>query len=188
MNEIFGAGGFTSRLVKRIRSDEGLAYSAGSVFTIEPFRPGQFYMLFQSKNSTVALASKIALEELARIRDEPVSDEELKIAKQSLVETFPRRFESPRAVVRVYAQDTFQGRPHEYWQKWRDRIRAVTAEDVQRVAKRYLDPDGLVFLVVGPWEQIAPGDADHRADMNLFFGGKVTDLPQLDPLSLEPVP
>lgn len=188
MNEILGAGGFTSRLVKRIRSDEGLAYSAGSVFTIEPFRPGQFYMLFQSKNPTVALASKIAIEELGRIRDEPVSDAELQLAKQSLIETFPRRFESPRAVVGVYTQDTFQGRPHEYWQKWRDRVRAVTAADVQRVAREHLHPDGLVFLVVGPWEQIVGGDADQRANMKDLFEGQVTHLPQRDPLTLEPRP
>jgi predicted Zn-dependent peptidase len=77
MNEILGGGGFTSRLVKRIRSDEGLAYSAYSQFGIDSWWPGVFSMGYQSKSSTVALAAKIALEELDRIRTEKVSAEEL---------------------------------------------------------------------------------------------------------------
>lgn len=188
MTEILGSGGFTSRITKRVRSDEGLAYSAGSVFTIDPFWPGQFRVFFQSKNPTVALAAKIALEEIRRIQDEPVSAEELQLAKQGLIESFPRRFESPSRIVGTYAEDEYLGRPHEYWQLWRERVRAVTAEDVQRVAQRHLRPDQLIFLVVGKWDEIAPGDADRRASMKEFFGGEVEHLPLRDPLTMQPLP
>lgn len=65
-------------------------------------------------------------------------------------------------------------------------MRAVTAEDVQRVAKKYLHPDRLVWLIVGDWEEIRPGDADGRASMAEIGGGEATEIPLRDPLTLEP--
>ncbi len=186
MNFILGGSGFTSRVTQRVRSDEGLAYSAGTRFSFSPHQPGSFYISYQSKSPTVALAAKLALEEVARIREEPVTDEELEMARRSLVETFPRRFESAQQKVGTFAGDAYLGRPHSYWQSWRQRIEKVTAADVQRVAKKYLKPDEMVFLVVGKWEDIAPGDTDQRADMSQL--GEVQHLPLRDPLTLEPMP
>ncbi len=188
MNFILGGSGFTSRIMQRVRSDEGLAYGAGSSFQLSNFYPGLFSMGFASKNPTVALAAKICLEEMKRIQKEPVTAEELELAKTSLVDTFPRRFESPAQIARTYASDAYLGRSHEYWQKWRDRIRAVTVEDVQKMAKKHLQGDQLVFFVVGKWDEIAPGDAEERASMADFFGGEVKHLPLRDPLTLEPMP
>ncbi len=185
MDEILGAGGFTSRILQRIRSDEGLAYSAGARFGFDALEPGRFTIFYQSKSPTVALAAQIALEEVRRIQNEPVSDEELALAKNSLVEAFPRRFESARRITGIFATDEFMGRSHDYWTRWREQVSNVTAEDVQRIAQKYLDPENVVFLVVGKWEDIEPGDADDRASMKEFFGGQVTHLPLRDPLTLE---
>src|SRR4029077_13610522 len=77
MNDILGGGGFTSRITKKVRSDEGLAYSAGSRCGIEPWWPGDFRVAYQSKSATVALAAKFSYAEIKRIRSEPVTDEEL---------------------------------------------------------------------------------------------------------------
>jgi predicted Zn-dependent peptidase len=183
MDSILGGGGFTSRIVQRIRSDEGLAYSVGSDFAFDPFEPGAFTISFQSKNETVALAAKIALEEMRRMQREPVSASELEIARSSLRETFPQRFESARQIASTYAYDAYIGRSHDYWKTWRDEVSRVTAEDVQRVARQYLRPDEVLFLVVGKWEEIAPGDPDHRASMKDFYGGAVTHIPLRDPLT-----
>lgn len=187
MNDILGGGGFTSRLVKRIRSDEGLAYSAGSRFGIGDYWPGVFFMLYQSKSETVAFAAQIARAEMKRIMDEPVSQSELDTAKASFVDTFPGRFESAQAIAGTFMDDEYMGRPADYWKKYQERMRAVTVEDVQRVAKKYLDPDQLVFLIVGKWDEIKPGDADGRASMEEFFGGEAIELPLRDPLTLEPM-
>ena len=187
MNEILGGGGFTSRLVKRIRSDEGLAYSAGSGYRLGTYQPGTFTMSYQSKNPTVALAAKIALEEVARIQNEAVSDEEMRTAKASFIDTFPRRFESSGAVARTFASDEYVGRPHDYWYKYRNRIAAVDAASVQKAAQELLRPEGLVMLVVGPWDEVAPGDADNRAEMSEILDGEVHHLPLRDPLTLEPL-
>jgi len=187
MNDILGGGGFTSRLVKRVRSDEGLAYSVGSRLVTPVEYPGEWRASFQSKNRTVALAAKIVLEEIDRIRAEPVGAQELEISKNSFIETFPRRFESRDAIVRTFINDEWTGRPEDYWRTFRDRVRAVTAEDIQRVAQRLLDPGRVTILVVGKWSEIAPGDLEGRASMAEFFGGASTQLPLRDPLTLEPM-
>ncbi len=184
MNRILGGGGFTSRIVSRVRSDEGLAYSAGSRMSPRVYYPGEFQASFQSKNRTVALATKIILEEIERIRTEPVSAEELNTAKDALIETFPRTFESKEAMLGVFVDDEMTGRDPDYWKTYRDRVRAVTANDVMRVAQAYLRPQEMAIVVVGKWEEIAPGDLEGRADMSAFFGGAVTHIPLRDPLTL----
>jgi predicted Zn-dependent peptidase len=188
MDHILGGSGFTSRITKRIRSDEGLAYDAGSSFGFDALGPGSFTVSFQSKDDTVALATSIALKEIERIRVEPPSEEEMALAKAALIETFPRRFESAAQIAGTYAGDAFIGRSHEYWKSWREQVRSVTADDVLRAAKKYLKPEEIVFLVVGKWEEIEPGDAGGRARMKDLFGGEITHLPVRDPLTLRVVP
>src|SRR5690606_35153333 len=136
MNHILGGGGFTSRITNRVRSDEGLAYAAGSSLMPKVWYPGEFRVMFQSKNETVALATKLVFEEIQRIRSEGVTPEELEVAKNSFIETFPRMFESKPAMLRVFVTDELTNRPKDYWHTYRDRVRAVTAEDVQRMATR----------------------------------------------------
>jgi len=188
LNEILGAGGFTSRLMQQVRSNEGLAYSVRSSLTPRVFYPGDFRAGFESKNATVALAAKIVMEQIAKMRNELVTDDELETAKASLIETFPRQFESRPQMLRVFVNDEWTKRPKGYWKTFRDNVRAVTREDLKRVAQKHLDPEKMAILVVGDWENIAPGDLEKRASMDDFFGGKVKHLPLRDPLTLEPLP
>ena len=188
LNEILGGGGFTSRLMQQVRSNEGLAYSVRSINQPRVDYPGDFKAGFESKNATVALATKIVMDEIRRIRAEPVPEEELETARLSLVETLPRRFESKPAMLAVFVNDEWTKRPEGFWQSFRERVEAVTPADIQRVAQKHLDPDSMAILVVGDWEAIAPGDLEKRASMQEFFGGEVTHLPLRDPLTLEPLP
>ena len=188
LNEILGAGGFTSRLMQKVRSNEGLAYSVRSSITPRVDYPGDFRAGFESKNSTVALATKIVLDEIARIRDELVTEEELETARQGLIETFPRQFESKPQMLRVFVNDEWTGRPADYWKDFRRKVAEVTREDLRRVAREHLDPQKMAILVVGDWDAIARGDLDKRATMADFFGGAVRHLPLRDPLTLEPLP
>ena len=188
LNEILGAGGFTSRLMQKVRSNEGLAYSVRSILAERTDYPGAFQATFESKNATVALATKIVLDEIRAIREQPVTDEELEVAKQGLIETFPRQFESKPQTLQVFVNDEWTKRPADYWQTYREKVRAVTKDDLLRVAKKYLDPDQMAILVVGNWEAIAAGDLEKRASMEQFFGGKVEHLPLRDPLTLQPLP
>ena len=186
LNEILGAGGFTSRLMQQVRSNEGLAYSVRSTIVPRVDYPGDFRAGFESKNATVALATKIVLDEIRRIRTEPVTDEELETARQGLIETFPRQFESKPQMLRVFVNDEWTKRPADFWETFRAKVEAVTKEDLLRVAKAHLDPDAMAILVVGDWDAIAAGDIDKRASMADFFGGQVRHLPLRDPLTLDP--
>ena len=144
MNEILGGSGFTARITKRVRSDEGLAYSAGSGISFGAFFPGRFRAGFQSKSSTVAYALQLVYEEIKRMRDTPVTDEELVTIKNNIIQTFPSNFESKAQQASLFAADEYSKRDPLYWSTYRDRIQAVTAADVQRVAKQYLVPEKLI--------------------------------------------
>ncbi|MFG0275478.1 MAG: M16 family metallopeptidase [Phycisphaerales bacterium] len=185
MNDILGGSGFTSRITKRVRSDEGLAYSAASRLSSPVWYPGQFQAFFQSKSSTVAFATAIVLEEMERIGEDLVSEQELATVQAAFIETFPRQFESKQAMLGRFIEDEWTGRDPSYYASIRDRVRAVTLEDVRRVAQEHLHPDRAVILVVGDWNEIAPGDLEGRATMAQF--GEPTELPLRDPLTMEPM-
>ncbi|MCB9675877.1 MAG: insulinase family protein [Alphaproteobacteria bacterium] len=187
MNDILGGGGFTSRITKRVRSDEGLAYTARSAFQNRVYFPGIFLAFTESKSETVAFATKIMMDEITRIRTEPVSAIELDTARAALIETFPRTFESKAATLDTFADDAWTGRDPGYWKAYRENVAKVDAARVTEVAAAHLDPAKAVILIVGDWEPIAKGDLEGHATMADFFGGEVTHLPLRDPLTDAPL-
>ena len=191
MNDILGGGGFTSRIMNRVRSDEGLAYSAFSSFPGGVYYPLTFTAGFQSKSRTVAYAASIILEEIKRIATEPVSDQELNTSKRGFIERFPRTFSTKTQVATQLAMDEFTGRyarDPQYWKKVRPRIEAVTKDDVLRVAKKYLTADKFVLLTVGEKDQILLGHPDHAVKLQDLTEGRLTELPLRDPLTMKPLP
>lgn len=185
MNDILGGSGFTSRITNRVRSDEGLAYDAGSSFTAGVYFEGQFEASFQTKSATVAQGAQIILDEIRRIRSEKVSDEELETVKNSAIEIFPRYFSSATAVAGTFANDEYTGRDPQFWQTYRDRVRAVTVEDVQRVAQQYLQPDRLLILAVGNAEDILQGNPDKpEYSLEGIGNGKIIRIPLPDPSTM----
>ncbi len=186
MNDILGGGGFTSRIMSRVRSDEGLAYSAGSSYGMGVYYPGTFRAAFQSKSATTSQAIQIVLDEINRIRTAKVSAEELETTKNSLIETFPRIFSTAAQVAGTFAQDEYTKRPADYWDTYRQRVAALTADDVQRVAQKYLEPSKLVILVVGNIDDITKGNPDHPeySLSKLAATGQIRRIPLPDPLTM----
>lgn len=186
MNDILGGGGFSARLLTRIRSDEGLAYSAYSSFGFGVYYPGAFRVSFQSRSETVARAAAIVLEEIERIRSEPVTEAELRTSKASFIETFSRNFSNAASTAGLFANDEYTGRDPAYLVAYRDRIRSLSADDVLRAAREYLDPERLVVLVVGDRATIEVGDPDNP-DVTLagIAGGAITGIPLPDPFTME---
>jgi predicted Zn-dependent peptidase len=186
MNGILGGGGFTSRIMSRVRSDEGLAYSAGSAFHHGVYYEGSFLVGFQSKSPTVAQAIAIVREEIEKLRTGKVTQEELETEKNQIIESFPNRFATAGAIAGQFASDYFTGLPEDYWQKFRDRVRAITVDEVQRVASKYLHPDKLTILIVGNVDDILKGNPDRPQFQltKLGFGAEVTRIPLPDPLTM----
>ena len=188
MNYILGGGGFSSRITQKVRSDEGLAYSVGSMFSPGVYGDGVWGAGYESKSSTVALAAKLIFDEIKRIKTDLVSDEDLALAKSATIEAFPSAFNSKAVTLSVFVDDELTDQDRFYWETYREKIDAVTKEDILRVANTVLKPDEMYMLVVGNWEEIKAGDADGRAsieDIHAIIGGSVTELPLLDPLTLE---
>lgn len=148
MDYILG-GGFTSRLTQEIRSNQGLAYHAGSRFDIGRRFPGTFIAETETKSATTARAIGLMQGIIAGLTKEPVSDEELSLAKEAIVNSFIFGFAKADSVVNQQARLEFYGFPAGYLEGFRDNIARVSREDVLRVARTYLHPDALTVMVVG---------------------------------------
>lgn len=148
MNYILGAGGFSSRLMDSIRDKQGLAYGITSHFDARQM-PGSFWVNLQTKTETTNQAITGVLAEIKSIRDTAVTDQELAEAKSFLIGSFPLRFDSTAKLAQVLAQVEFYGLGFEYFSEYPNWIARVTKEDVQRVAKQYLDPKRYALVVVG---------------------------------------
>lgn len=148
MNYILGGGGFSSRVMDSIRNERGLAYSVYSYFAAEKSH-GSFQFVMQTKNETALEAIQIARDEIRRIREAPVSEQELNDAKDYLIGSFPLRFDTNRKVAGFLAQVEYYQLGLNYPEQYAGLIRKVTREDVQRVAKEYLRPEQLITVIVG---------------------------------------
>jgi zinc protease len=183
MNDILGGGGFSSRIVRRVRSDEGLAYNAGSSFDRPVLYPGTFRAWFQTKHATAAFGTRLVVDEINRIRTEACEPEMVENAKAGFVSGVVNRFSGKKATVMTLAEDHFTGRPDAYWQNYTDNVGAVTPGDVLAAARKYLHPDKLVFLVVGDPDAAEQGSDKHPEHFSDF--GPMTVLPPRDPMTLE---
>jgi predicted Zn-dependent peptidase len=154
LNTVLGEA-FTSRLNNNLREVHGYAYGASSRFDMR-LSAGAFYAAAGVQTDKTAEAVKEFFNELARIH-EPVPAAELEKAKNYLALLMPRSFETTRGTADALAQAWVYDLPADYYTTYADRVRAVTAADVQRVADRYIQPDKLAVVVVGDRKTIEPG-------------------------------
>ncbi len=148
MNEVL-SGGFSGRLLSRVRSDQGLAYSVYGSYGTNYNYPGTFFMLCQTKSESTVQAIRSMLKEMRLMTEELVTDEELKIAKEGYLNSFVFNFDSVGEIMGRLLTYAYYGYPMDFLQKLRKNIEAVTREDILRVAKKYLKPDQVQILAVG---------------------------------------
>ncbi|HDY68687.1 MAG TPA: insulinase family protein, partial [Candidatus Scalindua sp.] len=149
---ILGSGGFTARIPSKVRSDEGLAYSAYSAFHT-PRDIGFFFISCQTKSESTVRAITLALDEVRKIREDYVDDDELELAKDTFINQFIFKFTSSASIVGQMVSIEYEGLPLDYLETYVDNIKVITREGVLRVAKEYLHPDKIKLLVIGNMEQ-----------------------------------
>jgi zinc protease len=147
MNLLLG-GLFSSRINLNLREGHGYTYSAFSAFDWRR-QAGPFVVSSAVRSDVTAAAAREVLVEIDRIRSEEVSAEELSLATSYLEGVFPIRYETTAAIARALAAMVIYGLPEDYFDTYRERVRAVTASDVLRAAREFLHPQELQLVAVG---------------------------------------
>lgn len=148
MNTILGSG-FSSRLVKNIRSRQGLAYSVGGGYGFNYSIPGVFYLVCMTKGESTVKAIESMIKEVELMKTELVTDEELSLAKDSYLNSFVFDFDDTGEVLQRAMIYEYFGYPADFLQQTKEKIEAVDKEDILRVAKKYLQHDKMKILAVG---------------------------------------
>jgi zinc protease len=140
------------RMFKRVRTDEGLAYSVWGDYGANYVYPGIFNCGVQTKSQSTVHAIDIMLQELKRITEQEVTDDELAKAKDGYLNSYVFNFESKAQVVNRLMMLAYFGYPPDFTEKQKAGVEKVTKADVLRVAKKYLQPGKVQILVVGKKE------------------------------------
>ena len=147
MNMLLG-GLFSSRINLNLREAHGYTYGASSFFDWRR-QAGPFVVATAVRSDVTAAAAREVLTEIDRMRAEKVSTEELSLATSYLEGVFPIRYESTAAIARALTAMVVYGLPADYFDTYRDRVRAVSAPDVLRAAREFLRPEELQLVAVG---------------------------------------
>ena len=147
-NEAFG-GGFSSRLFGDIRTTKGLAYAVGGGVGTSWDHPGMLRLMVSTKSKTTIESIQALDEEIADLAKRPINDEEIKRAKDSILNSFVFQFDSPAKVLQEKMAYEFHGYPLDFLENFQKGIEKVTKEDVARVAAKYIHREQMAVLVVG---------------------------------------
>lgn len=148
MNHILGGGGFTSRMTGKVRSDSGWAYSVGTAFSMAN-KPGVFLASCQTKTETTSKALALMQWVIEDVQKNGIKPDELATAKESIINSDVFNYDTPVEVVENYAWQEYHGFPPDQMKQDLAAIRAVTKDDVEAMARKYLDPSKYVIVAVG---------------------------------------
>ncbi len=142
-------GGFTSRLMRKIRTELGYAYSLGAGWGAGYLSPGLFQISGSTKSATTTQTIEAIEKELAKIRTGEVTDEELKTAKDTVLNSFVFFFDTPAKTLNRLVLYEYYGYPSDFIFQYQKAVERVTKADVLRAAKEYLKPENLTIVAVG---------------------------------------
>lgn len=151
MNQIFG-GGFSSRLFQNLRTKAGLAYAVGGGISAPFDHRGLTRLVMGTKTATTAEAIEGLYNQIELMRTEPVTAVEMQRGKDAILNSFIFEFDSKEKVLRERMTYELYGYPADFLERYQKGVEKVTAEDVDRVAQKYLHKDAFAVLVVGKSE------------------------------------
>lgn len=148
--------GFGGRLFNEIRSRQGLAYSVYSYWSPRYDYPGIFIAGGNTRSDATVPFIQSVIEQLKKLRDEPITSQELIYAQESILNSFVFNFQTPEQTLARLMRYEYYGYPDDFIFRYQRAIKNVTVADVQRVAREYLQTEKIVTLVVGNSEEIQP--------------------------------
>ena len=147
-NYILG-GASVSRLEQNIREKKGFAYYSRSSIGDDKYGESRFRAITEVRNAVTDSAVVELLKEIDKIIQEPVTEEELNIAKSSYVGSFVRRLENPETVSDYALDIEIEDLPSDYYRTYLERIEALTIDDIQKAAQKYLTSANARVVVAG---------------------------------------
>ena len=148
MGDILG-GGFSSRLFRKVRTEKGFAYSIGAYWGADYDHPGMFAISGSTNSGTTIETIQLIMEEAAKIRAGEVTDQELKTAKEKVLNSFVFNFDRPSKTLSRIVAYGYYGYPDDFIFNYQKAVAEVTKADILRVAKKYVKPEELVVVAVG---------------------------------------
>ena len=155
MNEVL-AGGMAARLFTEVRTKKGLAYSVGGAVQAYYNRPGIFYCHALTRNEQALETVEAIRDEINKLREKGVTENELAEARQSILNSFVFNFDSPAKIIGRQMTYELYGYPMDFAEKLLEQIKHVTVADVNAAAVKYLDPEKQTLLGVGNTEKVPP--------------------------------
>ena len=148
MNEVL-AGGMSARLFTEVRTKKGLAYSVWGSANVNYDRPGVFLCSCLTRNEQALEAIAAVKAEAARLREDGATAKELENAREGVLNSFVFNYDTPQKNATRLRTYEYYGYPLDFDRTMYEGVRKATLEDVNRVAKEYIDPDKLLLLGVG---------------------------------------
>lgn len=176
MNNILGGGIFSGRLMQNLREDKAYTYGARSSLSSDEL-VGSFRAFASVRNEVTDSSVTQFLYELNRLKNEPVTMEDLQLVKNSMGGGFARSLESPQTIAR-FARNTYKfNLPKDYYQTYLQRLDVVTIADVSAMANKYIRPDNAYIVVAGSKDEVSENlkqfDSDGEIDFFDAFGNKL---------------
>ncbi len=166
MNQVLGAGA-SSRVFMNLREEKGYTYGAYTRLDTKKLA-GNFEATAEVRTAVTGDSLKEFFYELGRIREDLVGEEELRDAKSFLTGVFPIRAETQEGLTNLIVNQQLYGLPDDYLQTYREKVDAVTAEDVLRVAKKHIRPDEMAIVIVGDAEEVLEQVRSYADSVEIF--------------------
>ncbi len=166
MNQVLGAGA-SSRVFMNLREEKGYTYGAYTRLDFKKLA-GEIEATAEVRTAVTGDSLKEFFYELELIRKEKVADDELADAKNFLTGVFPIRAETQEGLTNLIVNQHLYGLPEDYLQTYRNRVDAVTADDVLRVAAEYIRPDEMAIVIVGDAQEIIPQASTYSSLVEVF--------------------
>lgn len=154
MNSILGGGVFSGRLMQNLREDKGYTYGARSNLSSDEL-VGRFIATTEVRNSVTDSTVVEILGEMRRLISEPVTEETLQLVKNYMNGSFARSLESPRTIANFALNVKRYNLPEDYYATYLEKLAAVSVNDIQAMAAKYLKPENAIIAVAGNRDEVA---------------------------------